>query len=165
MGFQKPVKKFDPNSDAARNLTDTVKATGIKMVAPVRIGLKRDGSDIWTLPIEPLVSISASKTIVRRNIAKAKGVGSVKEQWNQDDYEISIEGSLQGEIGKYPEADFSKLQNLLKAGQSLVIQGLLFDLLGIGQLCIEKWAYPSTPGIENQNYTFSGFSDQDFELT
>jgi hypothetical protein len=164
MGFQKPVKKFDANSDAARNLTDTVKTTGIKMVAPVRIGLKRDGSDIWTLPIEPLVSIEASKTIVRRSIAKARGVGTVKEQWNQDDYSISIEGTLIGTDGKFPETDFNKLQNLLKAGQSLVIQSLLFDLLGIGQLCIEKWNYPHTPGLENQNYTFSGYSDQDFEL-
>ena len=144
---------------------EQVKDTGVTMRCPVRLGLKRDGSDLWTLPLEPLVSVSGGKTIVRRNVAKGKGFGSVKEQWSQDDYEISIEGLLQSsELDSYPEAYLSKLKTFLTQGQSLVIHCKILDLLGVDLLCIEKWSFPSTAGIENQQYTISGYSDQDFDL-
>ena len=144
---------------------ETIKTTGIVMQCPVRLGEKRNGSDLWTLPLEPTISVKASKTVVRRNIAKSSGVGTVKEQWSQNDYEISISGLLQSsEINAYPEAHLSKLQSLLAKGKSLVIRCKLLDVIGVGLVCIDSWEFPATAGIENQEYSFSGFSDEDFDL-
>ncbi len=160
MGFPKPGKK----PDAGRaELVGRVQRTGVVMECPVQLGLKRDGSDLWTLPLEPVVSVKGGKTLIRRNIAKGQGLGTVKEQWSQDDYEISIDGLLQGD-GVFPEQDMSRLDALLKAGQSLMIRSLLTDIVGVGLICISSWDYPATPGLENQAYRISGYSDQDFDL-
>lgn len=161
------IKLADLDKTSAElGFTAQVQSTGVTMQCPVRLGLKRDGSDLWTLPLEPMVSVKGSKTIIRENIAKAVGSGTVKEGWSLDDYEISIEGLLQSvDLNKFPEADFSKLQSFLKPLQSIVIHCKLLDLLGINLMCVASWDYPATPGVENQTYSFSGFSDQYFELT
>ncbi|GAB2586622.1 DUF6046 domain-containing protein [Spirosoma areae] len=142
-----------------------VATTGVTMQCPVRLGLKKNGSDLWTIPLEPIVSVKASKTIVRRNIAKAYGSGTVKEVWSLDDYEITISGLLQStENGEFPESALSKLQTFLKPMQSIVIHCKLLDLIGVNLMCVSSWDLPHTAGIENQLYTFSGYSDQYFEL-
>ncbi|WP_080058981.1 DUF6046 domain-containing protein [Spirosoma aerolatum] len=144
--------------------TATVKSTGQTMQCPVRMGLKKDGSDLWLFPIEPLVSITGGKTVIRRNIAKAQGMGTVKEQWNQDDDQITVTGILMGD-GAYPEADVSRLKSFLKVGQSVVIRAKVLDVWGINLICITNYNIPETPGLENQRFSFSGYSDQYFDLT
>ena len=143
---------------------EAVKSTGIIMECPCRLALKKGGK-FWTLPLEPTISIKASKTVVRRNIAKATGSGTVKEVFSLDDYEISIEGLLQGADDNFPEADFSKLQSFLQPLQNIVIQSRLTDLVGIDLICVVDWEYPATPGLENQAYQFTAYSDQYFDLT
>jgi hypothetical protein len=145
--------------------SETVKTSGATMQMPVRLGLKRDGSDLWTLPIEPIISVRGRNLIVRRNISKKKGVGSVKELWSQDDYSISIRGIFISSVsGEFPESDLSTLKRLLEAKQSLVISCKLTDILGVTLVAVEDWELPETSGLENQYYRLSGYSDQDFEL-
>ena len=160
-----PLGDLQQTSNDLEN-TEQVTSTGVTMRCPVRIGLKRNGSDLWTLPLEPEVTIKASKTIARRNIAKAVGSGTVKEAWNMDDYEISITGLLQSDVDdKFPEADLSKLQSFLKPMQSIVIHCKLLDLVGVSLMAVSGWDFPHTAGVENQTYTITGYSDQYFELT
>ena len=146
--------------------TEKVKLTGVTMQCPVRIGLKKDGSDLWTLPLEPIVTVKGSKTIVRRNIAKAHGTGTVKEAWSMDDYEVTVSGLFQSiEEGKFPERYVSKLQAFMKPMQPIVIHCKLLDVVGVNLLCVHSWDFPATSGIENQEYVFNAYSDQYFELT
>ncbi|MGA0556528.1 DUF6046 domain-containing protein [Larkinella sp. VNQ87] len=142
-----------------------IKRTGATMKMPFRIGLTRDNSDFWTLPIEPLVSVRGRNMIVRRNISKKNGIGSVKELWSQDDYSISVRGIFVSEkLGEFPEENLSKLKKLLEAKRSLVISCRLTDILGITLMAVEEWELPETSGLENQYFRISGYSDQDFEL-
>lgn len=144
--------------------TSVVKSTGVVMECPVGLGFRLDNSDLWTLPLEPLVSVQGGKTIVRRNIAKSVTTGTVKEQWNLDDYKIQVSGMFQGK-GVFPESDLAKLQTFLEAGKSVVIHCKLLDVLGIGLMCIDTWDFPETAGLENQKYKFSGYSDKYFSLS
>lgn len=175
-------------------LVDIVQSTGIKMQCPVRLGINRNRKDMWTLPLEPVVSVKASKTITRRNIAKAippkptsnavasaagLGValaaqavtnnnlpfGTVKELWSLNDYEITVEGFFISDTeDKTPTSLVAKLNNFLKRGQSIIFSSWLTETLGIELICVADWEFPATPGVENQAYTFSGYSDFDFEL-
>ncbi|GAB3734921.1 DUF6046 domain-containing protein [Spirosoma lituiforme] len=146
--------------------TEKVKTTGVTMQCPVRLGFKKDGSDLWTIPLEPTVTVRLKKTIVRRNIAKAVGSGSVKEAWNMDDYDIRVSGLLQSsEIGKFPERELSKLKSFLTPMKSIVIRCQILDIFGVNLMAIESADFDHTAGLENQLYTFSGYSDQYFELT
>ncbi|MEZ0611929.1 DUF6046 domain-containing protein [Fibrella sp. WM1] len=141
-----------------------VPSTGMVMQCPVSISIKRDGSDAWTLPLEPTVSVSGGATIVRRQVNSAAGrVGSVKEEWSQNDPQISVSGVLIGE-GEYPETDVADLKKMLTSGVNLQIRCVLLDTLGITQMTVESWDFPATSGLENQTYTFSGYADTDFEL-
>lgn len=139
--------------------------TNIEMACPVQIGLRRDGSDLWVLPIEPTVSVRASKTIIKRAVQSAAGRrGSVKEEWAVDDYQITVNGLFQSPDGRFPAGDVARLDALLKEGGPLQIRCLLLDVLGITQLAVESWDFPETSGLENQTYAFSGSSDEDIEL-
>lgn len=174
------------NSDAVKELdfSDIMTSAGVEMRCPVRLGRNLDYSDIITLNPEPLVSVRASKTIARRNIAKLapRGptpgetviqFGSVKELWSMNDYEISVEGIFQAfdkenpdvPVDKPPTEWVARFDSLMRAGQSLVISSWITDTLGITQISIDNWDLPHTDGLENQKYRFSGYSDQYFDLT
>ncbi len=67
-----------------------------------------------------MITISGSHTIIKRNVAKSnKMIGTVKERWSQNDYEITITGVLIGSIMTgnisdcYPTSDFEKLKKHL----------------------------------------------------
>ena len=86
---------------------------------PVKVRRHGTNDPYFQLPYEPLISVSGKNNIIKRDIAKAPNfVGTVKEYWSQDDYEISITGTLLGEneIDDYsmtfPASDFEKLKML-----------------------------------------------------
>lgn len=143
----------------------SVPHTGVEMQCPVSLALKRNSSDFWTLPIEPTVSARASKTIVKRQIQSTIGrVGSVKEEWSQDDYQITVSGLFQSGDGTYPAEEVAELNDYLRKGQPLQIRCLLLETLGITQMIVESWEFPETSGLENQRYSFTGYSDEDIDL-
>ena len=83
---------FDPKKDASqfnqtarpesstRQYNESYK-NGLPMIMPVRLKLS-DWGDWWTIPIEPLVSVTGSNVVVKRTVAKAKYRGSIKERWS-----------------------------------------------------------------------------------
>ena len=132
-------------------------------ITAVKLGLKRDRSDLWELPVEPLVSVSGSNKIVTRDIAKNRLYGSVKELWARGDYRVTIQGIFIG-AGQYPTEDVERLERLLTADRSLMIDCLLTNTVGVQLIAVESWDFPETPGLENQRYTINALSDFDFEL-
>jgi len=120
----------------------------------------------WSLPLDPVVSVTGKNTIVRRHAMKPGSEnrrGTVKELWSQDDYEVQIAGVLMGDDA-LPEDDLLKLRRYLEARKTLAIDSCLLGYFGITRIAIEDYSLPFTKGIQNQMYTIKGYSDDMFDL-
>ena len=123
-----------------------------------------------------MINISGKNTIVRRNVAKAKTKGglelggSIKERWNQGDYDITITGVLIGSLltgnveDCFPREDFEKLRDFMTAPKSLKVYCEPLQLLGINQIVIEDFSFPFTKGENVQAYEIKCYSDFDYKL-
>jgi len=132
----------------------------------------------WLFPYEPLINISGRHTLIRRNVAKAhstkstekKLTGSIKEHWNQDDYEITITGALIGaiEMGDssqtFPRKDFEMLRDYIIKGKRIKVYCEPLQLLGINYLVISDFSFPFTKGENVQAYEIKAYSDFDYNL-
>jgi hypothetical protein len=128
--------------------------------------LVRNGNIAFTLPYEPLISVSGKNNIVKRNIAKAPNfVGTIKEHFSQDDYEITITGTLIGENETgdfqraFPRADFEKLREYCVSAESLEVQCDMLQLLNIKHIVIEDFTFPFSKGGNVQAYEIKAISD------
>lgn len=137
--------------------------TGVPMVFPLMLRLPKEGSEDWLLPLEPMITINGKHVIKKRQVAKGRVRGSIKERWTQDDYSVKIEGVLISEDGRYPDDDVRKLRAICEAGEVIATSPLL-ELFGISRLVIEAWEIPHTTGEENQNYSLSCLSDDIYKL-
>lgn len=120
----------------------------------------------YTLPYEPIITITGKNNIVTRNIAKQGNIiGSIKERWSQEDYQITITGVLIGELltGKsescFPMKDFQKLRSYLTAPEALEVMCEPLQLLGINYLVIQDFTFPFTKGENVQAYEIKAISD------
>jgi len=132
------------------------------------LSLKRRGTNdpFYTLPYEPMINIGGSNEIVKRVPAKAKNlIGSIKEHWAQNDYTISIIGTLIGaqENGTaqeaYPRADFEKLREYVTHPAGLEVRCEQLQLLGINHIVVESFDYPFSKGENIQAYSIQALSD------
>lgn len=139
--------------------------TGIVMECPVRLGLRRDGTQLWTLPVEPLVSARGRKNVILSNVLKKKRQGGIMELWSIDNYEVEIRGSLfSNQMGVYPAEQVARLKKLLEAEEVISIQSLVTDALGIRYVVFTDWEFPDTKNIMWQDYRIRALSDTDIEL-
>jgi hypothetical protein len=139
-----------------------VAETGIQMQMPVELG---PVGNRFLFPYEPLVSVRGRKIITRRAIAKRKAIGSVKELWSVDDWEISIEGDLYNpEFEGFPTELVSTLNGIYMSTKMLSISCALTDAIGVYNMCMEYLELPHTPGIQRQRFYIRGYSDNDFDL-
>jgi hypothetical protein len=127
-----------------------------------------DDLEWWTLPLDPVISISGKNIIVRRDVLKKNnedlGVrGSIKEIWSQDDYEVNIAGVLIGK-DELPEFQLRKLRDFCESRRIVEVESKLFSIFNINRLAIEEYSFPFTKGIENQMYTIKAYSDDVFDL-
>lgn len=130
--------------------------------------IKRAGTDdpFFQLPYEPMISITGKNNIVKRSIAKATNyVGTVKEHFSQDDYDITITGTLFGkeEMGTFeetfPREDFEKLKKYCVHPKGLEVKCELFQMLEIQNIVVESFDFPFSKGEEVQAYSISAISD------
>lgn len=140
--------------------------SSMQQFAPISIRRVGDNGSFYTLPYEPFISISGKNKIVKRSIAKAPNfVGTVKEHWSQDDYEITITGTLFGsrEIGSFeesfPRADFEKLRDYCISPTGLEVRCDLLQLLGINHIVVEDFNFPFSKGENVQAYDIKAVSD------
>lgn len=147
--------------------TERIEVTqfGTPQAAPLKMKLSNGTADYWLLPCEPLITISGKNIIAKRNVAKSKLRGSIKERWSQDDYIISIQGLFTNKDSfDYPEDDMKRLRELCEAKDTIMVLCPLFEILDINRIVIESYELPFTKGEENQNWTIQAISDDDWDL-
>lgn len=138
-------------------------ATGVPMQCPLLLKLE-DESEYWLLPFEPIITINGKNVITKKQVAKGKLRGSIKERWTQDDYQISISGIFQSARGLgYPTDDVKRLRKICEAAK-VEVMSPIFDIFSIDKIVIESFDFPFTSGSENQAYNISAVSDNIYEL-
>lgn len=132
---------------------------------------KRTGTNdpFYTFPYEPLITINGKNIITKRYPAKfdknSPFIGSIKERWAQDDYQIRITGAFYGEnligsVGEtFPRKDFEKLRDYCTWPQGLTVQCEPLQLLGINNITVEDFTFPFTKGENVQAYEIKALSD------
>lgn len=167
-----PVKQKDDFRDNLEGLSDIElrelirhNALGYPMVMPLEIENPQTG-EMWTLPWEPIVTIKGKNVITRRRVAKSEKRGTIKEHWTQDDYEISIQGSLMDcfNESRYPREQVEQLRAICEAKKDLRVNCLLLQLFDISRIVIEDFDLPFTKGENIQGYVIKAYSDDLFEL-
>lgn len=138
---------------------------------PLKIKKETD-KFFYMLPWEPLISISARNIIAKRNVAKSgsKFIGTIKERFSTDDYEITITGAFYGQsmIGKYPNTyprqDMRRLKEYLLSAKRLRVECEPLQILDINFIVIEEVSFPFTKGENVQAYEIKAVSDFDWDL-
>lgn len=165
-----PIK----NSDDIRGISSNVNPNSFKATPPniekqffpLSFRIPKPGEKWYTFPYEPLINVSGKNVLVKRRPAKAENfIGTIKERWSQDDYQITITGSLIGfqQTGTpqeaFPRADFERLRDYCTSASYLEIQCELLQLLGINHIVIEDFRFPFTKGENVQAYEITALSD------
>ena len=136
-------------------------ALGLPMQFPLSFAL--EGAEPWLLPQEPMITITGQHILTKRQVAKGKIRGSIKERWTLDDYSIRIEGVIIGVDGRYPKAEVQRLKEYLEAAK-VSAYCPVFELFGITRIVFESWEFPHTSGEANQNYSIQALSDDTYKL-
>ena len=136
-------------------------ALGLPMQFPLSFAL--EGAEPWLLPQEPMITITGQHILTKRQVAKGKIRGSIKERWTLDDYSIRIEGVIIGVDGRYPKAEVQRLKEYLEAAK-VSAYCPIFELFGITRMVFESWEFPHTSGEANQNYSIQALSDDTYKL-
>lgn len=126
----------------------------------------------YLLPWEPMINIQGSNRIIKRYVAKAGKnlIGSIKERWSTDDYEITITGAFYGDklLGKpaqtYPRRDMEKLRDYLLTAEAIEVLCEPLQILNINKIVIESVSFPFTKGENVQAYEIRATSDFPYSL-
>ena len=148
----------------ASNLVQSGQA--VSMVLPLSFRIPgRTPDEWWLFPIEPLISISGKNVIVRRNAAKQRMRGSVKERWSEDDLSINIQGSFRhSDLRTYPEEELKTLYRAARQREAIEVRNELLQMLGVNWIVIEDFSFPFSKGENVQNFTIDAYSDDITDL-
>lgn len=138
---------------------------------PLRLKRKSEpDTAFWTLPFDPVMSVSGGNNIVRTGVLKQDNAnnerrGTIKEVWSQDDYTIQIAGLFMGnDQDDIPMDDLGKLRNLCEAREVIEVECDLLEIFNIRYIAIEKFEFAHTAGRQNQQFSITAYSDDDFSL-
>lgn len=119
----------------------------------------------YTLPIDPLISVSNKNVIKRRYVSKSKMRGSIKECWSQDDCEVTIAGVIIAEDASELSDKVAQLREICEKAEAVeIVCEHLNSTFGIDRIAIESCEFPFTKGMENQSFTIKALSDDGYEL-
>lgn len=153
---------YDIQLSEAQQQEAVANANGVPMQCP--LWMRLEGEKWWLLPYEPIITINGKNVIAKKQVAKGKVRGSIKERWSQDDYQISISGILMNPKGTgYPDEDVKALKRLCEAA-TVQVMCPLFEIFSIDQIVIESFDFPFTSGPFNQAYTIGAVSDDIYKL-
>jgi hypothetical protein len=157
------LSRFVAEASASDNIEQTI--FGTPMVVPLSVKLPGE-SDWFLFPAEPLISIEGQSILIRRNVAKKNNAtGSIKEYWTDDDWSIEVQGLLtEPGTEDFPDDQFNDLLKYLTAKEPLDVKCAALERAGITKMVIYKRSLPFTKGPENQSFSFSAFSDSDWDL-
>ena len=143
----------------------TVNALG-QTFYQVLMTLKTSTGLEFTLPVDPLVSVSTKYDIVTRNVKKQGTMrGTIKELWNQSDYSITIAGILMAS-DSYTLQDYQrKLLAICNTPEAVMVEcEMLNDVFEVLKIAIESLDFPFTKGENNQSFTIKALSDESYSL-
>lgn len=126
----------------------------------------------FLLPWEPMINIEGGNIIAKRRIAKAgkNMIGSIKERWSTDDYNITITGAFYGDklLGKhaqtYPRYEMERLRDYLLTAEAIEVLCEPLQILNINKIVIESVNFPFTKGENVQAYEIKAVSDFPYNL-
>ena len=105
-----------------------------------------------------LINVNQSKRIVTTEIDGMDG--TIKEYIGMDDYQVSINGILNGPNGSYPISAVNSLHQLCKAGVPVDVVSRYLQNLDIHQIVIKDFSYDQEPGgYSKQNFSIQAISD------
>lgn len=133
---------------------------------------KASEANWYLLPWEPMINIEGRTVLAKRYVAKngKNNIGSIKERWSADDFDITITGTLfgmreRGTVAEtYPREDMERLRDYLLSAEALEVQCEPLQILGINRIVIESMNFPFTKGENVQAYEIKALSDFDFQL-
>jgi hypothetical protein len=164
-------ESYEVQSIATELTTVGYSIMGVPMCFPITLKPQSwNDNRKWMLPTEPMITIGGGNKLTRRNVAKISNSGkarrgSIKERWSTDDYTINITGMLTKlDDWTYPKEDFKRLVEIAESREPIIVECDLLLYLGITRIVIEKYDFPFTKGEENQAYTISAYSDDDWDL-
>lgn len=136
-------------------------------VSPMQLWMDTESeASAFELPFDPVISVSGSNSVIKRNVAKKQGGGTVKEFWSTDDYSISISGSITADEQADCDAIVWRLRQLFtegRTGLNVACPGLN-DAFDVYRMVVESFEFPFTPGIGNQDVTINCLSDEMYDL-
>lgn len=147
------------------------KVNGVDIWFPVRFYNAGDNIPIEYLPYS-VVRVTGKKNIVKTPVMYRKG--TVKEQYNIDDYSISIKGFLIGENGQFPEPDMDSLRDLFELKRSVQIDNAITNIFlndpGLSRyeqqrVVIESLDFPEVEGGRINVRPFTMQLESDFVFT
>lgn len=149
---------------------ETLTGTGLRNSS---LTAAKDGScfsspltiDGWEFPVEPLVTVTASKVVVTTQMSE--GVGPVVEEVADEGYTVVIRGVLINEDNDdYPYDQVARINNLrTKLGGLAVQNKILNKCYGIDKIVIKSISVPGEEGSQSmQSYTITAVSDRDVQL-
>lgn len=161
------TREVEPVRSTPINSVSTATPPNIeKQFFPLTFRRPVPGESWYTFPYEPIINVSGKNIIVKRRPAKAeKFIGSIKERWSQDDYQITITGAIIGEIRTgspgevFPREDFERLRDYCTSPEGIEVRCELLQLLGINNLVVDDFRFPFTKGGNVQAYEISASSD------
>lgn len=169
IGYSLPIKTGSEITDKVDEfVSKRAKLNSTFFQVPIVLRLSTEPEDGgFKFPLDPVVSISGKNIITRRYVNKSSRPGSVKEQWSQDDWDITISGVLTSDQDDdYTVEEF--LQSLKKycdAKESVaIVCGYLNEVYNINYITIESYDFPFTKGIQNQSFTLKCYSDESYNL-
>lgn len=99
------------------------KLQGIDIMLPVRF---YDGSQLLMHLPYTVVKINGKKTIIETPLGERRG--TVKEQFNIDDYSISVKGFLIDQDRNFPEAQLEQLRTLYETANAITLDNALTNI-------------------------------------
>lgn len=121
--------------------------------------------DGWIFPVDPLIGVSASKTVVQTQLGD--GRLPVIEEVAHNGFDISIRGVLINEDNDdYPYDQVAQLNNLINKRGGLVVQNTILNRsYGIERIVIRNASLPGEEGMQSmQSFTLSAVADRDVQL-
>jgi len=105
-----------------------------------------------------LFVVTQSKNIVITNVQGRNG--SIKEYISDDDYNITISGTIIGSNNVYPKDDVLGLKKVLDAPISLNVNSWFLNQFGVHGIVVKDYNFPQVAGRNSQQeFTISAISD------
>lgn len=106
-----------------------------------------------------LIIVSQTKKIIVTEIQGRDG--TVKEYIGLDDFQITINGRLNGDYGVNPKEDTKTLHKILSSGAPLAVTNWFLQNLDINDIVVQSFEIPQIEGkYSTQFFTITAMSDR-----